>query len=237
MVRKKINWEKYDHLLGCMPDAEMASEIGCSDSAVRERRTRLGILPNFQLIDLSSCESWLGVISDRALAEKAGCSPKTISKYRNKLGISPFRPPRQKSTILDNGKRVCYKCTHELSSDVFLISNKTQSYSNTCRSCRNADSRNQRLNRKREAVMLLGGKCSYCGFDEFVSSLQFHHVFEDKETEISRLFFLPGKREELLLELDKCCLLCSNHHDAFHAAELDLCFEKSELGYRVTNMR
>lgn len=234
MVRKKINWGEYDHLLGHMTDFELSSVIGCSESAVNSRRQKLKIQSRFQLMDLSSWDSWLGKISDSSLAKKAGCSPKTISKRRNKLEISPFRPARQSSIVLENNNRICKKCDCELPSNVFLISKNKQSYSNTCRDCRNASSRHQRLQRKRGAISLLGGSCSYCGFDEFASSLQFHHVGQDKDTEISRLFFLPGKHDELLLELDKCCLLCSNHHDAFHANEIELIFEKVELGYRVS---
>lgn len=235
MVRKEINWSEYDHLIGCMTDLKLSSVIGCSESAVNARRNLLGILPFTQLIDLSSWDSWFGKVSDRELANKAGCSPKTVSKHRKKLEIPPFRPVRQCAIVLDNNQRVCTCCMRELPSEMFLVSKNKQSYSNTCRDCRNTSNRYKRLQRKREAILLLGGECSYCGFDTFVSSLQFHHVGQDKDTEISRLFFLPGKRNELLLELDKCCLICSNHHDAFHAGELELHFEKIELGYRVTN--
>lgn len=235
MVRKKIDWKQYDHLIGCCTDANLASVIGCSESAVTGRRKILGITANFQLIDLSSYDSLLGTISDRDLAQKAGCSASTVSKRRNQLGIPPFRRPRQQPIILANNHRVCNKCAGDFIDEMFLISLSQKSYSNTCRNCRNSLSRKMRLKRKKDALMLLGGGCAYCGFNELVSALQFHHVGKDKDTEISRLFFLPGKREELLLELDKCCCLCSNHHDAFHAKELELHFEKVKFGYRVVN--
>lgn len=76
---------------------------------------------------------------------------------------------------------------------------------------------------KGECVEQLGGKCSRCGYHEFVSGLDFHHL-NDKEGTladmITRATTGNGKeKEKLALELSKCILLCRNCHSAYHANE------------------
>lgn len=70
--------------------------------------------------------------------------------------------------------------------------------------------RNRR--RKRKALMLarLGGKCVVCGK---VDSLEFDHVDPlSKVKEVSSAIMLDGPLERLIEEVDKCQLLCTEHH-------------------------
>jgi predicted HNH restriction endonuclease len=89
------------------------------------------------------------------------------------------------------------------------------------------------LANKLKAIALLGGKCSACDYQLHPSALQFHHVGSDKDKHISYLLHCSGKSQQLIAELDKCCLLCSNCHDAFHFGDLRLEFEKASLGFNV----
>lgn len=74
---------------------------------------------------------------------------------------------------------------------------------------------------KQKAIKLLGGKCICCDFNQYTSSLEFHHLDEDeKEFNIAnRMHSLEN--EEMLNEVHKCVLLCSNCHRAYHANELE----------------
>ena len=70
---------------------------------------------------------------------------------------------------------------------------------------------NKRARRKIEAIAYLGGRCQECEVDDF-EVLEFHH--RDRST---KLFDVGGvgltKPEDVFwIEVDKCDLLCANHH-------------------------
>ena len=74
---------------------------------------------------------------------------------------------------------------------------------------------------KMKMVNMLGGKCCLCGFNKYQSALEFHHINEDsKEFNISHRVSSFELNDEILKELDKCVLLCSNCHRALHANEI-----------------
>jgi len=73
---------------------------------------------------------------------------------------------------------------------------------------------------KKEAVKLLGGECIVCGFDRYISALEFHHT-NPKEKNIEDGFSASTRSWlKYLKECKKCCLLCSNCHSAYHNKEL-----------------
>ncbi len=88
----------------------------------------------------------------------------------------------------------------------------------------NAENHNKKWNIrnrqiKQKCVDYLGGKCSICGYNKCLGSMDFHHIDpKTKEFSISpgmyRYFY---KNWELLKqELDKCILLCANCHGEIH---------------------
>lgn len=71
------------------------------------------------------------------------------------------------------------------------------------------------------AVKYLGGKCSVCGYKKCLQALSFHHKDPSKKDfTISCSYCLSY--DKLKIELDKCVLLCSNHHHEVHAGILVL---------------
>lgn len=73
----------------------------------------------------------------------------------------------------------------------------------------------KRVGRKEFALKYLGGKCVICGTDD---NLEFDH--KDYRTKIKCISnFLLGKLELLILELDKCQLLCKICHRVKSNAE------------------
>jgi hypothetical protein len=72
----------------------------------------------------------------------------------------------------------------------------------------------QRQNIKIKAVAYKGGSCVKCGYNRCLRSLQFHHIDPtQKDFAISS----SGKSwADILLELDKCVLVCSNCHGEIH---------------------
>jgi hypothetical protein len=77
--------------------------------------------------------------------------------------------------------------------------------------------RTKRWDKKKELVMLKGGKCQCCSYNKNLSALSFHHR-EPKH----KLFELDGRamasksQKELLEEADKCDLVCMNCHQEIH---------------------
>ncbi|MFL1449161.1 hypothetical protein ACI77O_12270 [Pseudomonas tritici] len=85
-------------LLGTMPDLAIAKKLGIGNSAVRQKRFRLGIAPfatPAAKVDLpASIARQIGKIPDVAVARLAGVSPSAISNIRKKKRIDPALTPR-----------------------------------------------------------------------------------------------------------------------------------------------
>lgn len=77
--------------------------------------------------------------------------------------------------------------------------------------------------RKRKYVDHLGGKCEHCDEERLVC-LTFHHVNpSEKITEVTSMFnnrTIKATEEDILAEVEKCILLCSNCHKVEEANPL-----------------
>lgn len=70
-------------------------------------------------------------------------------------------------------------------------------------------------------IMLSGGACAHCGYNENISALTFHHI--DQKTIPLSGHNLSSNRDELLLEeLKGCALLCANCHNELHNPKLKM---------------
>lgn len=79
------------------------------------------------------------------------------------------------------------------------------------------------LNRKRQFVILKGGKCSICGYNRNLAGLTFHH--EDpaqKELGLNIRKLSNNSISKLKKEIDKCILVCHNCHMELHYPHLQL---------------
>lgn len=78
-----------------------------------------------------------------------------------------------------------------------------------------------RKNMKLQAIKLLGGKCSRCGYNKCVDALEFHHENpNEKEFKLGSGNTMSWK--DYKAEVKKCILVCSNCHKEIH----------SEIGYK-----
>lgn len=106
----------------------------------------------------------------------------------------------------NNKSRIyCYDC----SGDSTRLDNETRKHQKTI----------LRRSMKLQAIKLLGGKCSICGYDTCIDALEFHHENpQEKEFKLGSGNTMSWK--EYKAEV-KCILVCSNCHKEIH----------SKLGY------
>jgi predicted HNH restriction endonuclease len=64
--------------------------------------------------------------------------------------------------------------------------------------------------------MLLGGKCSICGYNRCLNALEFHHN-KGKKEEVLSVLIRDFSKQKSLKEIRKCILLCANCHRELHA--------------------
>jgi len=68
---------------------------------------------------------------------------------------------------------------------------------------------------KEKAVTYMGGKCTLCNFTGHPAAFHFHHTNpEEKDCNWNKLRLRSWSR--ILLELEKCQLLCANCHAVQH---------------------
>jgi len=116
-------------------------------------------------------------------------------------------------------KRVCEICEKEF---------ETSSYSRIyCYECSGDSTRldyNTRKHQKTilrrsmklQAIKILGGKCSICGYSKCIDALEFHHrVPAQKEFRLGAGNTISWR--EYKKELSKCILVCSNCHKEIHS--------------------
>lgn len=95
----------------------------------------------------------------------------------------------------------CYKCSGEST----RLNNETRKHQKTI----------LRQSMKKQAIKLLGGKCSICGYDRCIDALEFHHKNpQEKEFKLSSGNTMSWK--EYKAEAFKCKLVCSNCHKELH---------------------
>jgi hypothetical protein len=89
---RKIDWEKWDKILGSAPDWEVAKKIGCSIRPVEKRRKKLHIesFNKHARIDWTAWDKDLGKAHDWQTATSIGCSMIAVEQRREKLGIKPY---------------------------------------------------------------------------------------------------------------------------------------------------
>lgn len=66
--------------------------------------------------------------------------------------------------------------------------------------------------KKLKAIEYLGGKCIVCGYNKSKRALTFHHRDRKSKEGTLAIMFQNCSWEKIKKELDKCDLVCFNHH-------------------------
>jgi hypothetical protein len=71
---------------------------------------------------------------------------------------------------------------------------------------------------KQKLVDFKGGKCEKCGYAKCLNALQFHHLDpKQKKFGLDKNSILRNSWDLILIELEKCELLCANCHAETHS--------------------
>lgn len=71
--------------------------------------------------------------------------------------------------------------------------------------------------KKKRLVALKGGKCIHCGYNKCMRSLAFHHRDSSQKSFPLSVSSIAGRSwEKLIIEAEKCDLLCMNCHMELH---------------------
>ena len=89
----------------------------------------------------------------------------------------------------------------------------------TCIACHNRYSTKRQKENKAWAVVLLGGKCSRCGYSKCIDALEFHHCDPTSKNRTLNRFAIrrSWSRKRIEKEIRKCKLVCRNCHAEIHA--------------------
>lgn len=94
--------------------------------------------------------------------------------------------------------------------------------------CGSCNTKVRRMRNKAKAIAYLGGKCVRCGYDKHPAALAFHHR-DPFQKEFTIGSVANRAWNVIVLELDKCDLLCANCHCIEHSDRTKEYFLK-ELG-------
>jgi len=116
--------------------------------------------------------------------------------------------------------KICSKCKQTKELDQFyrtsrkVYTSKNQFHS-CCKICHTENQINRWYEKKKKAVAYKGNKCMVCGYHKNYASLDFHHRDPGLKTyDWTSMKLRPWP--EILIELDKCDLLCRNCHNEYH---------------------
>ncbi len=139
-------------------------------------------------------------------------------------------------------KKLCQRCNQYLGLENFYKQRKNKDLTvNYCIICTNQQARERQRKIKMQCIAYKGGKCSLCKYNKCLSALEFHHLDPNqKDFNISKIK-KTRMDEEVIQELDKCVLLCSNCHREAHEKlikiPIDISFKSNIIvAYKYKNI-
>ena len=134
-------------------------------------------------------------LSTRKIAEATGKSQTTVRYWLGKYELNTNRVHK------------CSKCGE---------TDKTRFHPgrfSECKTCRKKWQKDRFRRLKRFYVDYKGCKCVKCGYNKCLASLDFHHL---KDKDSNWKYMRRWAKNKVLVELDKCILICKNCHGEVH---------------------
>jgi len=154
---------------------------------------------------------------------------------------------KKRSEMFEAGFMWCVPCKEFIAIRNFSKSKGAMfGYLGMCKSChskkRKGDqkiqSKARSYNRQLKAYykrLINEGKCAKCGYSKAQAVLEFHHIIpENKEHSVSKLIN-SNDHLDILVELEKCILLCRNCHMEIESNvwQAEFIKVKGKIGYQI----
>ncbi len=154
----------------------------------------------------------------RKLEGKCKTCNKQISSSRIYCSLC-IKQARSQKSINGQEFKTCKICKENKHYTLFY-GNKDKSFP-YCKSCESSRVKIQQRDFKQKCISYKGGKCQNCGYNKCNAALEFHHLEpEHKDFSISHFNKRSWdlNKELVMIELDKCILLCANCHREIHTS-------------------
>ena len=138
------------------------------------------------------------------------------------LECSPFKEHNTKKLEFGNypiinGEKFCVGCNTKKSITEFYTQyDKSRRIRKYCKSCSNNFTLTRQKTFKKRCVDYKGGKCELCGYYKSLWALEFHHKNPKEKDFVITKAKSKSFDDDVLKELNKCMLLCSNCHREQH---------------------
>lgn len=133
---------------------------------------------------------------------------RNLCKRKYCLDCSPFGM-HNTSKIIDGKEKYHCKCG-EIKPENFYGHKKK-----ICSKCHNEYTKGIGQEKRKKAILLMGGKCSICGYDKYYGCIDIHHI--DPEQKDDKFKSLRGwSWNRILEEIKNCIPLCRNCHGEVH---------------------
>lgn len=155
------------------------------------------------------------------IANDSSKSKSTVRYWLKKYGLKTFsslKTTKEKPF----GVKLCKRCSIIKSVDNFYKRRKGFDISTYCKPCTNIQTINRQRKFKEKCIKYKGSCCQMCNYKKYNGALEFHHLDPTKKD-----FSISSAKHtkfdnRIIIELDKCILLCSNCHKEVHAGLVKL---------------
>ena len=168
-------------------------------------------------------------LSTQGIANEMNLGQTTVRYWLRKFGLNTQFPSRDKAfKDCVNGKK-CKWCNSSLTGAQHMYcspnckSKYNYSIDNLGNTNTNHSQKERSKNRKLRLIELKGGSCKNCGYCKNYSALCFHHRNpEDKVFCIDSRKLSNTNWDSILIESNKCDLLCANCHSELHNPDKEM---------------
>ena len=151
-------------------------------------------------------------LSTHKIADKLNTSQSNVRYWLKKYNLKTKHKNTHRGSIRE---RKCLECGKTNKKDFY------KSFKIICKSCFSKKRVEEFINKKLKAINYLGGSCVVCGYKRYYGALEFHHTDPSKK-DVSWRDLRKRSWDRIIIELDKCELLCSNCHKEVHGKIISL---------------
>lgn len=158
-------------------------------------------------------------LSQREIANELNCSQTTVKYWIKKYKLKTVNV-KTNNVDLKEGEKYCHQCeTIKNRDDFYSKHQEGKDLQHQCKVCANKQKVERGRLTKLKMIQYKGSQCEICSLklkNTHPAVFEFHHI-DPKEKDIDFNSVKYWKWDRIIVELDKCMLLCANCHRTEHA--------------------